>query len=254
MLSRKVFIFYPNKDSFITYDYAYQVMSNIYKYISEIDKSKEDFLHNKGYQLKSGHVYKLFNHTLRFKGAKFNKNNIFIPKTGIVFLTISGTRKNIDIITQGIENVKKLVISNSMFTYKKTVSSKKVIFANKMEYKTLSPVVTRTKNDKGISEFVSIQNTEKYFKNIAVNAMRKYKLVFNKEFDNNKTPIYFDIDINNIKEKSIKIKNNGYVRGYLYTIRAECSDKNMQKILYYAGIGEKNSLGFGTLEYVKGEW
>ena len=97
-------------------------------------------------------------------------------------------------------------------------------------------------------EYLSPFHGNIYFKNLDGNAKKKYKAIYGKEFDGN---VYFDIDnVDAIKYKSIHFKN-GNIPAYKYDIWVEATPE-MQKIIYYLGLGQNTSIGAGCLSYITG--
>ena len=87
------------------------------------------------------------------------------------------------------------------------------------------------------------------YKILAHNLMRKYKLVYGKEYEGE---IFFDIENTlKVKKKLIsKIKSEFIIIGYSgFELFIE-ADKDMQKIAYYCGLGGYNSLGMGSVNYI----
>ena len=243
MLIRKEYLFKPSIPCSIDYNYQHDIMQNIYYYLSTVNKDIEKSLYNEGYRHESGHRFKLFGHTLRFKNAKFNKENIVLNEDSIVSLIITGKTDVIRNIANGLLHVKKIKINNLELKLFSANDDSKIKFKKIMLYKTLSPVVESTKNNKFYSPYES-----EYYINLVNNLKRKYQLMHGKEYTDE---IYFDIEnALDIKKKCFKMKN-GYINGYNYNIWVEASP-DMQKIIYYLGLGQNNSVGAGILSYITG--
>jgi CRISPR-associated endoribonuclease Cas6 len=254
MFIRKEIVFKSDRDFKLSYNYHFKVMANIYRYISTVNNDFEGFLHNKGYAMEDGRKFKLFNHTLLFKNAKFNSKYIEINKNTTIRLIVSGVKDVLKYILSGVLMDERLILDDNILEFIRVQNSNdKVIFNPIMAYKSISPIITTTKDSNGNVKCVSIEDEIKFFENLAYNAMRKYEVVFGNKFDNNSTPLFFDIDESSpikIKKKSIK----GYIAtGYEFNVFVECMNLNMQKIIYYCGLGEKSSIGLGCLEYLYGE-
>lgn len=248
MFTRMEILFSVPKECRIPYSYGYKVMANLYRYISVVDSRLEQFLHNQGYRAKSGHCYKFFNHTLLFTNADFLKDGIRLGKDTEVRLIVSGKKDIVMAICNGVFKDRQLIMDDAVLTLKNIVKSPKILFSEIMKYKTLSPVVTSTKNDDNSVEYISICDYEKYFRNLGFNAIRKYETIFEREFNLEKTPLYFDVNqlFSEIKEKRIMVKN-APIKAYLFEPVVECKDIDMQKVIYYLGLGERSSIGFGAL-------
>lgn len=244
---RKQVIFKPTKIIKLPYNYQYDVMKNIYYYISIADDVISKRLHNKGYISDTGHVYKLFNYTLLFENVKFVKDNIICDKNSTIKLVLSGKKELIQKTLKGLLHIKKIKIGDNEIPLQNIIDDKKVFFKPIMLYNALSPVIESTLDDDKNVVYQTPYESD-YYKNLAENAKRKYKLIHGKEF---KGKLFFDIDnALEIKDKFIQIKEGG-VKGYQYSIWIE-TDKEMQKIIYYLGLGQNSSTGCGCLNFVTG--
>ncbi len=244
---RKQVVFKPKKEITLQYNYNYQVMKNIYYYLTVADSVLSRRIHNKGHRVDTGHIYKLFNFTLLFGNARFKQNGILCNENTTIKLIISGKKEIVEKVTKGLLHVKKMKLDNEELILKDIQNDKKVFWKDIMLYSSLSPLVESTKNDDGKIEYLSPYQSD-YYKNLAENAKRKYELIYGKKYEGQ---IFFDIDnAINIKEKYIKIKNGG-VKGYEYDIWVE-ADKSMQKVMYYLGLGQNSSTGMGCLNFVTG--
>lgn len=245
--ARRNIKFKPDKKISIPYTYEYNVMQSIYYYIAVADSVFEKFLHNEGYRVEDGHIFKLFNFTLRFKNAVFKKEHIELNENGEITLIISGKKDIVKMILKGLLHIKKLKIGDTEIPLKDIEKDKNFKFKEIMFYRGLSPIIESTKDDEGKIVYLSPYES-KYYINLANNLKRKYKLIYDEDF---KGELFFDIDdALKIKKKSIKVKDF-YSIGYIYDIWVETTPK-MQKIIYYLGLGQNNSVGAGCLGYVTG--
>jgi len=245
LFCRKQIIFTSPIETVIPYDNNYEVMKNCYYYLSISDQILEKMLHNQGYRVESGHIYKLFNFTLLFENAHFTKQGIKINKYTILKLIISGKEDIIKKIIKGILHAKKIKLQDNEFILKDIKVDKSVLFNNIMLYKALSPVIETSKDDNCKPYTLTVYESL-YYKNLIENAKRKYKLIYQEDF---KGEIFFDIDdIDEIKSKSFKVKEI-YNNGYIYNVWVQTSPK-MQKIIYYLGLGQNSSSGAGCLSYI----
>ncbi|VHR22069.1 CRISPR-associated protein cas6 [Clostridioides difficile] len=116
-------------------------------------------------------------------------------------------------------------------------------------YKVRSPIVASLYDLKSKKQVYLNPMQEEFYKALHDNLMKKYKLIYNKEYTGE---VYFDIeDVLSVKKKYVtNIKGKGFVIGYTdFEIFVE-ADKDMQKVIYYCGLGEKNSIGMGLLTYI----
>lgn len=239
-------IFKASSKVTIPRDYEYNVMQSLYYYLSVADSMFEKFLHEEGYRIENK-TFKLFNFTLRFKNAAINKHTIDIDENGEIILILSGIEEIVSKMLKGLLHVKKIKLGDAEIPLMNIEADKKFKFQPIMFYKGLSTIVETTQNDDKEVIYLSPYQS-KYYENLAENLKRKYKLVYNEEF---KGKLFFDIDDPlKIKEKAIKIKDI-YTHGYMYDIWVETTPK-MQRIIYYLGLGQNNSVGAGCLSYITG--
>lgn len=244
---RKQIILKPDKNGEISYNYQHEVLKNIYKLMKLADEKKTKMLHNKGCRVDTGHVFKLFNYTLLFEDAIFTKTGITCNENTKVKLVISGKKEIIENILRGLLVSPKLEVDGFIFNFVKVVNDKRVNFEEVTFYKAMSPVIVSTKTDEGDKEYLTPYNP-KYFENLANNLKRKYKLVYNKDYLGE---IFFEIDdLLEMKDKFVRIKQGG-VRGNEYSIWVQ-AEKEMQKIIYYLGLGQNSSTGCGCLSFITG--
>lgn len=246
-LARRNIIFKCNQVSRLSYNYQYDIVKTLYYYLSIADKQKERFLHNEGYRVEEGNRFKLFNFALRFDGAIFKEQYIEVNEDSTIILIISGKEEIVNLILKGLLHIKKIVISGNEFSLVNIKKDGGSYFKNVMLYKTLSPIITTTKNE--MNKIISLDPyVSKYYINLANNLKKKYKLIYGEEF---KGILYFDIeDVLRMKRKSFTIKEGMYQIGYLYDVWVETTPK-MQKIIYYLGLGEKNSIGAGCMDILR---
>lgn len=244
---RKQVIFKPDTNIKLPYNYQYDVMKNIYYYISVADEILSRRLHNEGYVSDTGHVYKLFNYTLLFENAKFTDDDIICNEDSTIKLIISGKKDIVQKVLKGLLHIKKMKINNIEIPLKDIQNDKRVFFKPIMLYSTFSPIVESTQDDNGNIVYLNPYEGD-YYKNLVENAKRKYKIIYNKDY---KKGLFFDIDdALEIKEKYVQIKNGG-VKGYQYDIWIE-AEPDMQRIIYYLGLGQNSSTGCGCLNFVTG--
>lgn len=244
---RKQLLFKADKRIDLSYNYQHDIQRNLYKYMDISNSEKAKRLHNIGYVSETGHRYKLFNFALLFKNAEFNKENIVCNEFSEIRLIISGKKEIIKNIIKGLEKSKELKIDNDILNFRCVLPDKKVFFKNIMLYSTFSPVIVSTKDDKNKREYLTPYHVG-YYERLANNLKRKYELIYGKEYEGK---LYFDINnALNIEDKFIQIKNGG-VFGHKYEIWIE-ADRDMQKIVYYLGLGQNSSIGCGCLNFVTG--
>lgn len=124
-------------------------------------------------------------------------------------------------------------------------------FRKKSEFKTISPINIRdTQEVDGKTKRVDFAPSDKFFKGIENNLIKKY-CIFN-DIDTTDKEIKVYSEMANVKRKRITIpkgSNTTYPRVYMMDLILE-GDIDLIEFAYDVGLGEKNSMGFGMLEYI----
>jgi len=248
MLSRKVIVIKSLQDGYLNYDYQYEVSKIIYNKITLFDKEYAKMLHDEGNKSTDdkGKKFKLFNFALMFKDKKMVSEGIKLYKDDTIELIISGQNKVINALLQGLIINKKFNISNMIFDVSTIKNDKKVKFNKINIYKAITPMVESI-YDNGI-KYLNPYQIE-YYNAIKQNLNRKYSIIYGKDYTG-ELKIMIE-DILKVKEKTFNIKQ-GYIRGYAKFEVLVQSDKDMQKVAYYCGLGQNSSLGAGFLDYITG--
>lgn len=247
-LIRKHLILAVNKDSVLNYDYYYELMKRIYEAIELEDRSRALSLHNKGYEVDNKR-FKLFNYNLFCEGAIYSSKGIEIKKDNTIKLIISGYSEVINSILKGFIIKQKFILDNIEFKVIDIEDDSKIKLNNISLYKVRTPVVASIYNKSDNKQVYLNPMQEEFYRSLYNNLMRKYKLIYKKDY---KGELYFDIEnILSIKKKYIiNIKNKGFVIGYSDFEIFVQANKDMQDVIYYCGLGEKNSIGMGLVTYI----
>ena len=120
-----------------------------------------------------------------------------------------------------------------------------------MLYKVRTPVVESIYNEEENKVIYLNVAQQEFYSALGQNLLRKYEIIYNKKYEGE---LYFDIEnILNAKKKYItKIKENGYLIGYTNFEIFVQADVDMQKVAYYCGLGQNNSIGMGLVTFITG--
>ena len=125
-------------------------------------------------------------------------------------------------------------------------------FNEKSEFKTISPINIRdTKEIDGKLKRIDLPPSDKFFKSIETNLIKKYCSFNNVKYTDKKIKVYSEMG--NVKRKRITIPkgpNTTYHRAYMMDLILE-GNIDLIKFAYDVGLGEKNSMGFGMIKYLK---
>lgn len=246
-LTRKILVIQATQDTVLDYNYHYELMKEIYRSL-EVANSKLAFqVHEEGFRIENKN-YKLFTNQLYIEKANYTKNGIEIRKGTKCKLTISGFDVIVKNIVLGFIKKDNVNLFNKKYKLLEVENDKKVKLDNITLYKVRNPIVATIHDTKGRIIFKS-PFEEDYYKILANNLKRKYKLIHGKDYEGD---LYFDIEdtflvkkrlISNIKSKGMLI---GYSNFELYMV----ANRDMQKVAYYCGFGSNNSLGMGMTTYI----
>ncbi|MCJ0222579.1 CRISPR-associated endoribonuclease Cas6 [Clostridioides difficile] len=232
----------------LDYNYQYELMKRIYEAIEVNDKRKALSLHNEGYKVDKK-VFKLFNYTMMFEDAKYSKGGIHLNSQTKIKLMLSGYDDILNNIIKGFIKCKVFKLYNIEFKVSDIEEDSKKNFNNITLYKVRSPIVASLYDLKSRKQVYLNPMQEEFYKALHDNLGNKYKLIYNKEYTGE---LYFDIeDVLAVKKKYItNIKGKGFVIGYTDFEIFVQANKDMQEVIYYCGLGEKNSIGMGLLTYI----
>ncbi len=245
------------------FNYHYQFSSAIYLLLKFSSPEFSEFLHNKGYNL-NGKKYKLFTFSLKFEKYQTSSTEILLESPKI-YLTV--TSPKID------EFIKNFVIGSFERTffyisfggsdYKLLIKNMELLpepeFTNEMKFMMTSPMVlssVREFNGKQSPYYLRPEDTDELNRLLTNNLRNKYEIISNKKNEGEVTLVF---DENYIKKhpritKKITINEHGRypidIIGIQAPFRIE-GDKELIKVGYECGFGEKNSMGFGMTEVIK---
>lgn len=246
-LTRKILVMEATSDILLDYNYHYELMKEIYRSLEISNSDLALQVHDKGFIIENK-IYKLFTNQFFIENAEYTKDFIEIKKGTICKLTISGVKEVVKNIVFGFLEKENLNLFNNKFKILNVENDKKVKFDKITLYKARNPIVATRQNEKKNIIFVN-PFEEDFYKILANNLKRKYKLIYNKDYEGE---LYFDIEdtfsvkkrlISNIKSKFMLIGYSGFE---LYLV----ADVDMQKVAYYCGFGSNNALGMGAVTYV----
>ncbi|WP_346698361.1 CRISPR-associated endoribonuclease Cas6 [Thomasclavelia spiroformis] len=235
-----------NKPMVLNLNYHLELQRFIYLMISNEDKEYANWLHDQGFG--ETKRYKLFCFSKLYCLKREIKDKKFIMDESFSF-QISCVDDKLDEILLSSFNSKREYIFNNQ---KVTLDHYEVdIFkgGNKLKIKMLSPVVVKDGY---------IENSKR--KTHYYNPLDKiFEEKINSNFKNKYYAYYHEIP-EDIEFKTLSIKNKDkyitkyndiYINGWhgLYELSGK---QEYLKFLYYVGIGERNSQGFGMFEILEG--
>ncbi|MDD2412654.1 MAG: CRISPR-associated endoribonuclease Cas6 [Bacteroidales bacterium] len=237
--------------------YQYELSSFIYKTIARGDKMYADWLHGNGFAT-NGKQFRLFSfsnfHIPQYLIDK-KEERLIIQSNEISFDIAFLPERSTEEFVKGIFANQQFSIGDKISKVEFKVNSIELLpqpdFSKPLIGKTLSPICVTMKNETGKLDYFSPEHPD-YSLLLKNNLLTKYEAFHG-------TPITTDVFLvwetnNKPHPKLIKIKSGTKeetrIRGYNCRFKLFATPELM-KIAYNAGIGEKNSMGFGMIE---GDW
>lgn len=227
----------------VPFDYNHIISSIIYNKIQDLDFA---------YELHSSNTFKFFNFSqINVPKRRIVEDGIIAKNGRINFYISSPNDLLIKNLVNGFVDDLEIKFKNEKLIVEKIEALKTPEFSEKSEFKTISPINVRdTQEIDGKIKRIDLAPSDKFFKSIETNLIKKY-CIFNKlENTDKKIKVYSQMA--NVKRKRITIPkgpNTTYHRAYMMDINLE-GDIDLIKFAYDVGLGEKNSMGFGMIKYI----
>lgn len=234
----------------IPVQYNYLVQAMIY---SNISRELSDFLHDQGFII-NGRQFKLFTFS-RLMGRFKMKGNIIEFTPPINLIVASPVERFLRELAEGMLRNDNLALYGQRLMLSSVAvynGYEDVDFDEEVTIKMLSPVVAYNTVKKGISSHtVYFSPWDEWFSElIRMNLERKYQLIYGQKLEGS------DIRIETLGPKDdryckvLQYKDT-VIKGWngIYRLRG---DRRLIKVAYEAGLGSKNSQGFGCFEVIKG--
>ncbi|RLF26357.1 MAG: CRISPR-associated endoribonuclease Cas6 [Thermoplasmata archaeon] len=227
------------KPQIIPINYNYHLASLIYRRIEAADSDLSLSLH-KPYVIK----FFTFSKLMARKKVLFGDQ---MKVDGRLYFDFSSPKKDIIVaLVNGMLEKPNVKIANANFILGEVKVLREPEIRSKETFSTLSPIsVTTVKNENGHKKIVDLYPKEpKFYDNIKKNLIKKYVLLYGREPKNDD----LEIKAKKTKPKRIKIKNT-FHRCSEMVFEAN-GNKELLKIGYQAGFGERNSMGFGMVKII----
>ena len=225
----------------IPFSYNHILSSIIYNKIHDLD-----FAH----ELHTSNTFKFFNFSqLNIPKRKIVEDGIIARNGKINFYLSSPNDILIKNLVNGFVDDLEIKFKNEKLIVEKIEALKTPDFTEKSEFKTLSPINIRDVNEE--NKRIDLAPSDKFFKGIENNLIKKYCSFNNIESTGKKIKVYSEMG--NVKRKRITIPkgpNTTYHRAFMMDLIIE-GDIDLIEFAYEVGLGEKNSMGFGMLKYIE---
>lgn len=238
-------IILKGKNNFkVPFNYNHILSAIIYNKIADLNFANE---------LHSSKSFKFFTFSQIYIPKRRIVKDGIIAKDGVISFYISSPNDFlIKSLVDGFLEDLEISFQNQKLTIQKIEALKTPEFSSKSEFKTLAPIIVRTKKE--INSELKIWDlapSDKFFKSLENNLIKKYIKFNNLTKTDKKINIYSDMNF--VKRKRISInKGNAttHHRAYMMDLILE-GDLNLIEFAYDVGIGEKNSMGFGMIKLLE---
>lgn len=238
-------IILKGKNNFkVPFNYNHILSAIIYNKIADLNFANE---------LHSSKSFKFFTFSQIYIPKRRIVKDGIIAKDGVISFYISSPNDFlIKSLVDGFLEDLEISFQNQKLTIQKIEALKTPEFSSKIEFKTLAPIIVRTKKEiDGELKIWDLAPSDKFFKSLENNLIKKYIKFNNLTKTDKKINIYSDMNF--VKRKRISInKGNAttYHRAYMMDLILE-GDLDLIEFAYDVGIGEKNSMGFGMIKLLE---
>lgn len=230
-----------NGNYLIPYNYNHILSAIIYRKIADLDLAAK---------LHFSKDFKFFTFSqIYFSDWKRTKNGIISKDGKLSFYISSPNEQLIKSLVEGhLENTevdfkgKKLLVEQIELL-------KKPEFKENMMMKTMSPVAASIKRevDGKLKIWDLGPGDERFYESVQKNLVNKYTSFYG-DYDGDKW-VRIKPDMKTAKRRRIEIKGD-FHRGYMMEFEME-ADPRLVEFAYDCGLGERNSMGFGMVNFVK---
>lgn len=238
-------IILKGKNNFkVPFNYNHILSAIIYNKIADLNFANE---------LHSSKSFKFFTFSQIYIPKRRIVKDGIIAKDGVINFYISSPNDFlIKSLVDGFLEDLEISFQNQKLTIQKIEALKTPEFSSKSEFKTLAPIIVRTKKEiNGELKIWDLAPSDKFFKSLENNLIKKYIKFNNLTKTDKKINIYSDMNF--VKRKRISInKGNAttHHRAYMMDLILE-GDLDLIEFAYDVGIGEKNSMGFGMIKLLE---
>ena len=238
-------IILKGKNNFkVPFNYNHILSAIIYNKIADLNFANE---------LHSSKSFKFFTFSQIYIPKRRIVKDGIIAKDGVISFYISSPNDFlIKSLVDGFLEDLEISFQNQKLTIQKIEALKTPEFSSKSEFNTYAPIIVRTKEEiDGELKIWDLAPSDKFFKSLENNLIKKYIKFNNLTKTDKKINIYSDMNF--VKRKRISInKGNAttHHRAYMMDLILE-GDLDLIEFAYDVGIGEKNSMGFGMVKLLE---
>jgi CRISPR-associated endoribonuclease Cas6 len=234
-------------------NYQYELSAWIYRIIAQGDRDYAEWLHQNGFSDKHRNFRLFVFSNLYSPNIKFENDLLIFQSYKASFFLSLLPEKSTEAFIKGIFKEQDFSLGDRISKVHFTVQQVELIpapdFAVHSVFKTLSPVVVSVGQENSPHARYISPDEEGYGQLIINNLKEKYRLYYQNELTGDPN-FRFEL-LSPARSKLIRIKaatkEQTQVRGFAFTFRLE-ADRELLKVMYEAGMGEKNAQGFGCVQ------
>ncbi len=239
-----------SKSKILPINYQYELAAWLFGVIESVNPDYAEFLHNVGYSnIGDTHNYKFFTFSNFYIPQKqIQGDRIIIQSPKLQFqLSFIMDETASSIITGILEDASFVIADHKSgvdFKVERIERMYEPEFTDTMQFRSLSPICV-SRPTEAQAEFLGPEhpNYNQYFFNHLV---KKYQVLVPDFIPKVKTDIKV---LNKPSSKLVAIRATStplYIRGYFFDFQIT-ADPELTQFSYFAGFGEKNSMGFGLV-------
>ncbi|HUT04490.1 MAG TPA: CRISPR-associated endoribonuclease Cas6 [bacterium] len=234
----------------IPVNYNSWLVSAVYRWLALSSSDYADFLHNEGYRM-NNRVYKLF----CFSQLQVSKRRVLgewlhLEAQDFSWCVSSAKEEFIAHLLAGFSKDPELTVAGVRATGQKVEQIPEPSFKLPVQFVCLSPItVSIWDADSTKNPIRYLAPGKEFVEAVRVNLKRKHQLIFGKPPSDESFGMNFDADYAARRKRITRLINfKGIkVRGVLCPFTVDGS-KELVRVGYECGFGEKNSIGFGMVE------
>jgi CRISPR-associated endoribonuclease Cas6 len=235
----------------ITWNHHYALSSALYATIGYASPGFSTFLHDRGF-IADGKQFRLFTFSsLQGRVIERNEHGItMVPP--LELLCSSPVPEFVRAVAEGALKIGSLRIEETTLPVGRVETLPDPQFVSPMFFKPLSPITASTGHvdaDGHMRANYLSPDDSSYFDHLALNLLRKYEAFTGKPPEDKN--VKFKVAENLLPKKGMQSKlidiKGIKVRGWLVPVEGE-GNPELLRLAYEAGLGEKNSVGFGMVE------
>ena len=233
-------------------NYQYELSAWIYRIIAQGDQQYAEWLHQNGYAEKHRNFRLFVFSNIYSQRIKYENDRLIFQSDKASFYLSLLPEKTTEAFIKGIFKQQEFSLGDRVSKVQFSVQQVELIpppdFTTNYLFKTISPVVVSV-GQENIQHARYLSPDEDGYGQLIINNLKeKYQVFYQRPFEGD-TNFQFEL-LSPFRSKLIRIKTGTKeetrVRGFIFTFLLE-TDKELLKVMYEAGMGEKNAQGFGCV-------